>query len=259
MTKISIIAPNLNEEKVLPLFLDSLTNQSYKQFELIIVDGASSDKSLELITSYYRKLDLRLFIEITRNIGYIRNYGSKQATGNILFHTSSDTYLPPHLLENLARTYENPNIISISGRTYPIFGTTISYIAYLAFDLLRYLFTITPFPIHKYRPGGNFLTVRRNIFNQVKGFPEVKINEDGLFGQRLDEYMKHSGTKAVFHMGLWIGHHVKRFQKVGGIKSLFFYLYVFGNIFPFLKPLLKHVERTSGEVFSSRSDLKCLT
>lgn len=255
MVFFSLVVPNLNEERYLPLFLESLVNQSFKDFEVIIIDGLSSDKSLDIITSYQGKLNLCFATNTRRNIGYIRNYGSKFAYGEVLFHTSSDTYFEPDLLKKIKECYDLEDMVAVSGRTYPLGTNMLSKFSYQAFDLLRFLFTVTPFPVKKYRPSGNFCSVKRNVFLAVGGFPEVRINEDGLFGQKLDEYISKFGKRIWFNLNLYVGHNVKRFEKVGGIKTVMFYFFVFGNMFPFLKPLLKHIELKSAKIFASRSDL----
>ena len=258
--KISIIAPNLDEAKYLPAFLNSLVHQCFKDFEVVIIDGGSTDKSLEIISEFSSQLNIKVIMDETRNIGYVRNLGSRYAKGNILFHTSSDTILEPNLLRKLSNFFDwKPYVISVAGRTVPLGTSIISRIAYKLFDFLRFLFTLSPMPVKKYRPSGNFFTIRKRVFRELGGFPEVTINEDGLLGQKLDEYIRgkcRSIRHVVFHRTFFVGHHVKRFEKVGGVTSLLFYIYVLGNLFPLLKPLLKHIELRSGRVFSERSDLK---
>lgn len=249
---ISVIVPNLNEAKYLPLFLKSLQNQTYQDFQLIIVDGGSIDGSIRIAEGFGKA---KIVVDKRRNIGYIRNVGASFATGDILFHTSSDTYLEPELLQKIEEFYnKHPEVLALAGRTYPLGTSIFAHVSYQLFDLLRFLFTISPFPLHKFRPSGNFTTIKRKVFKELGGFPEVQINEDGYLGQKLDAYITRP-KQVVFHLGLWIGHNVKRFEEVGGIKTLLFYIYVLGNMFPILKPLLKHIEVKSSETFASRSDL----
>jgi glycosyltransferase involved in cell wall biosynthesis len=259
--KISVVAPNLNESRFLPGFLDSLRAQSFQNFETIVVDGGSVDGSLQILEDYRRRgMQLKILIDRTRNIGYVRNVGSRRAQGDVIFHTSTDTWFAPDLLERVDRFYmENPGLISMSGRTFPMEKTgVLGCLAYGAFDLWRYLFTVLPRPIHKYRPGGNFTTIRNDMFRALGGFPEVTINEDGLLGERIDAYvyqLSDGRKRLVFHLGLYVGHHAKRFEMKGGVRALSMYFYVFANMLPFLRPLFRHIERRSAEVFCSRSDL----
>jgi len=57
----SICIPTLNEEKYLPLLLNCLLNQDYKNFEVIISDGGSTDKTIEVAKKYQNYLDLKSF------------------------------------------------------------------------------------------------------------------------------------------------------------------------------------------------------
>ena len=258
LTFFSLIVPNLNEEQYLPLFLSSLANQSFKDFETVIIDGDSSDHSYKIILDFiasHRSMSFCLLSNPVRNIGYIRNFGGSFAKGKVLFHTSSDTYFEPELLKKVYNFYQE-GYVAVSGRTYPLGTSLLSHLGYQAFDLLRFLFTVSPFPLKKFRPSGNFCSVCRGIFDAIGGFPNVKINEDGLFGQRIDEYIKEYNQRVMFSLNLYVGHNVKRFEKVGGVQSLLFYSYVLANMFPFLKPLLKNIEVKSAKIFASRSDIE---
>ena len=258
--KISIVAPNLNERRFLFTFLESLVDQTFRNFEIIIVDGGSSDGSLEMLRRYTARLRMRVLIDRTRNIGYVRNVGSFLAQGDLIFNTSTDTYFVPDLLQKVALIFLDPEVIAVSGRTLPINSGLVSVLAYTAFDLIRYLFTVAPWPLHKFRPAGNFTCIRNDVFRALGGFPEVKINEDGLLGQRIDDFMRGQiseldPARVVFRLDLFVGHHAKRFQKKGGLKAMAMYVYVFANMLPFLRPLFRHIERKSGEIFASRSDI----
>ena len=54
--KISVVIPTLNEEKYLPFCLESLTKQTFKEFEIIIADGNSTDKTQEIAHKYTKKV-----------------------------------------------------------------------------------------------------------------------------------------------------------------------------------------------------------
>lgn len=98
--------------------------------------------------------------------------------------------------------------------------------------------------------------IKRDIFEKLGGFPEVCINEDGLLGQKLDQLLLDYPGNVKYDLGMCVHHHVKRFEERGSIKTLLFYLYVFGNLFPMLKPVFYRIEKHSAEIFKNRSDLR---
>jgi len=90
--KISAIMPVFNAEKYLRQSIESILNQSYKFFEFIIVNDASSDNSLKIIKAY-AKIDKRIkIISNTNNIGEAasRNKGIFNATGDFIAIVDSD-------------------------------------------------------------------------------------------------------------------------------------------------------------------------
>jgi len=242
---ITVVTPNFNEEEYLPQFLESIAQQIYGNVELIVVDGGSTDGSLNLLRSF-KSVPSLVIVDKTRNIGYIRNLGGHYARGTIQFHTNSDTFLPPELLMRIMNLFaENPRLASVSGRTRPLKASFMCSLAYHAFDLVRWAATYT---LGKYRPGGSFFSIRTNVFKAIGGFPEVRINEDGRLGEKL------AGMPVKFDLGLWVGHHAKRFQNLGSAKTLLYYSYIFGNYAPALRRLLKTREAQAAAVFTSKSN-----
>lgn len=257
---ISIVVPNLNEEKYLGKFLWSIAAQSWRKFELIIVDGGSTDNSRNVVDMFQQlhpEMCIIKLINEKRNIGFIRNFGSRCARGELLFHTSSDVILDPWILYEINNYFvRDPLLVSLTARTKPVSSRILPHIAYQSFDLLRWFFSKLPGSLKKYRPGGNFFVIKRDIFEKLGGFPEVCINEDGLLGQKLDQLLLDYPGNVKYDLGMCVHHHVKRFEERGSIKTLLFYLYVFGNLFPMLKPVFYRIEKHSAEIFKNRSDLR---
>ena len=56
MPKISIVIPSLNEEKFLPILLESITKQTFKDFEVIIADAGSKDNTVEIAKKFGAKV-----------------------------------------------------------------------------------------------------------------------------------------------------------------------------------------------------------
>jgi glycosyltransferase involved in cell wall biosynthesis len=244
MKMISIIVPCLNEEDHLPYFLDSLIIQR-NPFELIVIDGGSTDHSRQLIDSFRERIQILGLIDETRNLGYVRNKGAYCARGDPLLFTNSDAVLPAGFLENISTEFQkDKGLLALTGRTVPWEGGILCRLAYASFDLLRWGFS----KIGRFSPSGNFLALRAFVFWAVGGFPHCRVNEDGELGTKLSEYSRRHGGKLKFHLGLYTGHWAVRFQK-GFLKTLWFYAYVFGNFSPHLKRLLKKLQTRSSREF----------
>lgn len=108
--EVSIIMPVYNAEKFLSETIDSIVNQSYKEFELIIVNDGSTDNSL-LISQKYAALDPRIRIYTTQNKGICaaRNLGLEKAKGKFICFSDHDDTFDVTLLEdniNLIKKYK---------------------------------------------------------------------------------------------------------------------------------------------------------
>ena len=113
---ISIIIPTYNVEEYLDDCLVSLINQSFENFEAIIVDDSSTDSTVDIIR-YYEKIDSRIkFIEKEKKSGSggSRNYGMKYARGKYIQFLDADDWLDLDCLEKLysyAEEYETDIVI----------------------------------------------------------------------------------------------------------------------------------------------------
>ena len=255
--RFSIVAPNYNEMPYIQdMFLESLTQQTFKDFEVIIVDGGSDDGSRETSSLYHKELDLIILEDKRRNIGYIRNVGAFAARGELMIQSSSDIALPKKCLERLDKEFQRKDLVAIGGRTNPTGpgNGILCMLAYTGFDTLRWFFTspLIPSRWKKFRPAGNFLCMPLNIFKKLEGYPEVRINEDGLFGYKIDSYIKQKGLKAEFRLDYSVKHNVKRFAEKGALGAIKFYIYVLALMFPWLSRWTKKIEEESAEEFANR-------
>ena len=102
---ISIIVPLYNKEKVVRKSLESLKNQKYTDFELIIVDDGSTDRSVEIVTdfvlaneSFANQSKFRLIHQVNGGVSAARNRGIEEARGEyIAFLDADDEWLPDYL------------------------------------------------------------------------------------------------------------------------------------------------------------------
>lgn len=97
---ISVIIPALNEERFLPYLLSSLATQSRRDFEVIVVDGQSKDKTIAVAKTYAKLLPkLKIIVSDHANLPYQRNLGAKEAKGTWLVFLDADNVMMPYAIE----------------------------------------------------------------------------------------------------------------------------------------------------------------
>ncbi|MEK6906407.1 MAG: glycosyltransferase family A protein [Nanoarchaeota archaeon] len=96
--KASVIIPVYNEEKEIYNCLKSLSEQSYKNFEIIIVDDGSTDNSIEITKNFK---GIKTLEQDHKGPGSARNFGAKKSTGEILVFVDSDMVFDKDYLNNL--------------------------------------------------------------------------------------------------------------------------------------------------------------
>ena len=113
MARISIIMPVYNTEQYVKTAIQSVLNQTYTDWELILVNDASTDNSLEILKEFQR-LDKRIqVIDIPQNSGasHARNIGMKLAKGDYLSFLDSDDFWDPiFLISLISKIEQNTNI-----------------------------------------------------------------------------------------------------------------------------------------------------
>jgi glycosyltransferase involved in cell wall biosynthesis len=110
----SIIIPTLNEAKYLPKLLTDLSEQTFKDFEVVIVDGSSTDKTVELATTFKSKMKLSILASTKRHVCTQRNLGANSAKAEILIFSDADNRLPPYFLQGLKYRCESEGLDIIS-------------------------------------------------------------------------------------------------------------------------------------------------
>lgn len=113
--KYSIILPIYNVEKYLSACIESILSQTYKDYEIILVDDGSKDSSGKICNEYADKYDFVKVIHKTNGgLSDARNVGLKQATGEYVFFIDSDDYLIDNrVLERFEKaTQSNPDVVA---------------------------------------------------------------------------------------------------------------------------------------------------
>ena len=104
----SVVIPTLNEEDWLPNLLSDLKNQTYKEFEVIVVDGNSRDRT-KIAAGKFKKIipNLKIINSNIRNVSAQRNLGAKLARGQYLLFVDADSGLPAFFLEGIKYRIES--------------------------------------------------------------------------------------------------------------------------------------------------------
>ncbi len=109
---VSVIVPNYNYRKYLEKRLDSILNQTFKDFEIIILDDASTDGSLDIVAKYLHLPNVRL-IKNSLNSGNAFkqwNKGFMEAKGEIIWFAEADDYCQTDFLEKLLPNFINTSV-----------------------------------------------------------------------------------------------------------------------------------------------------
>lgn len=109
MTSVSIIIPTLNEEEALPRTLRLIRQLSPAPYEVIVADGGSTDRTMEMVMAEQRQMPyLKLVQSAVACRATQMNWGARAATGHLLCFLHADTSLPDDALLVIRQTLANP-------------------------------------------------------------------------------------------------------------------------------------------------------
>jgi len=120
MPRISIIIACYNSSKTITKTIQSLKNQKYFNYEVIIVDGGSTDNTIELIKSF-KISNIKIISEPDQGIGDAWNKGLKICRGNIIGILNSDDYYEKNIFSKIDKSFSNWNVPVVG------FGNTILF------------------------------------------------------------------------------------------------------------------------------------
>jgi len=113
---VSIIVPAFNEERVIEATIRSLLNSDYDNFEIIVVDDGSQDRTSEVVREHFSEQPLvKLFTEPNAGKASALNLGLRHAKGDVIVALDADTQFPGNTIRVLARRFVDPQIGAVAG------------------------------------------------------------------------------------------------------------------------------------------------
>ncbi|MBI5158748.1 glycosyltransferase family 2 protein [Candidatus Micrarchaeota archaeon] len=179
--KISFIIPIFNEKDIIREFLSRMLAQSRKPLELIFVDE-SKDETPKIIEECAKKNQhVRLFhFEEKKGVSFSKNYGAKQASGDIIVFMDADMFADANLVEEIEKTFSDERILMASWKDTGVQPKT--FIAKCYFVRARYYGETRKDVKQVYAPR----CYRKKIFEKFNGFDEkLKYYEDVELGERI--------------------------------------------------------------------------
>ncbi|MBP5713066.1 MAG: glycosyltransferase [Prevotella sp.] len=210
--KFSIIVPVFNRPDEVDELLESLSNQTQKDFEVIIVEDGSVKTCKDVCDKYADILALHYYAKENSGPGQSRNYGAERANGEWLIILDSDVVLPKGYLEAVdfgINQHPSPNthhpLAAFGGpdASHPSFTPVQKAISYS----MTSFFTTGGIrggkaKLDKFYPRSFNMGIRRDVYLQLGGFSKMRFGEDIDFSYRIVE----AGHKTRLFPEAWVWH-----------------------------------------------------
>lgn len=210
----SIVIPTLNEELFLPKLLIDLKKQSFDNFEVIIVDSHSEDKTKEEALKFKEILPLTFIDHEKRNVSVQRNHGVKMAKGKYLVFLDADSRINPLFLAKLEKT-----IIKKKALFYvPSLKTdSTDPDIQVAVEVLNMSFQVFQ-SLNRPIAIGAAMIVERNFFNLIGGFDErLWKGEDIEIARRTLDW----NVKIKFLPEVFVTYSIRRIKREGKFQAYY--------------------------------------
>lgn len=247
----SIIIPTLNEEKFLPRLLESLVAQTHKNFEVIVVDGVSKDKTVGVAKQYQHLLPSLSIIQTRKpSLPLQRNMGASEARGQWYVFVDADSVFLPYFIDRAMAfiTAEDPRLFTTwfrSDTDDPKDGV---------YALIGNIYVESTLIFKKPLTPGPLTIVRKDAFKEVGGYDEAHaFHEDVDFGQRL----KAAGVPLLVLRETLFIWSLRRFRKEGTLKVLNQYVVSLFPIILFNRSMKKMPGYTmGGQLYGKKKTFK---
>jgi glycosyltransferase involved in cell wall biosynthesis len=184
----SIIIPVYNRPQELDELLACVAQQSYTNFEVLIIEDGSVDKADLIVKKYAKSLQINYFFKENGGQGFARNYAFERAKGDFFIILDSDALIEPTYLEEVKKGLENQQLDLFGGpdKDHVSFTATQKAISFA----MTSLFTTGGIRGKAKNIGGQFhprsfnMGISRKVWEATKGFAITRMGEDIEFSIR---------------------------------------------------------------------------
>jgi glycosyltransferase involved in cell wall biosynthesis len=207
--KLSFVVPCYNEQDWLPKLLLSLNecNTTFKDIEFVVVDNASTDKTVEVLWALIPSLQfkVRLVHELRKGVSHARNTGAKVAQADIFVFIDSDIRLTQAFVDHLWSVTGQPDFGGATIRTLAEPGSVKGTLVFYVLEFIKMVFP---------KAFGKSVATRDG-FETIGGFDtDVKLGENVIFASGLKHYAK-TTHRTFHHISSPIFCSLRRFEKLG--------------------------------------------
>lgn len=213
----SVVIPTLNEEDYLPKLLADFAKQRLKNFEVIVVDADSSDKTRKEALKFSKYFPLKVYGVKKRNVSFQRNFGAQKSDGEFLIFLDADARVNAVFTSNLyANILKTKGLLLIPTlttgeptRKNRVLFRLINSVVELSQSLTKPL------------SSGGSIFISKKLFLELNGFKEnLYMSEDHNLIQRA----RRIGAKADFLRDVKVVFSLRRVKKEGQVTVLYKYL-----------------------------------
>ena len=220
--KVSIVIPAHNEEESIAHTLQAVCAFDYPDFEVIVVDNASSDKTGDIA----RTFPVKVVYENRKGLLFARERGRVEATGEIIANIDADCLPHKKWLSKMVHHFKNNEVAAVSGPYDYFDGKRFFRISSLFLQKTAYVFmnnVLQHFKKGGVLIGGNNM-IRASVLQDIGGY-----NTDILFyGEDTNTAKRVSKKgKIIFHPNCVMKTSARRFKKEGFLKITAKYFYHF--------------------------------
>ncbi len=203
---ISIIIPALNEEEYLPLLLESIKKQNFKDYEIILADAGSTDKTVEIAKKYKCKI-------VAGGLpAKGRNEGAKVAKGDLLFFCDADVILPDRFFEEALEEFKKRKLDFASFCIVPLPKSWFSRLMLNVFYNQPIMLLESALP-----HAATGIIYKKELFDKTGGFDEdVKLAEDHYLARRTLKLFKGSEFGIIKSTYIFVSD--RRFKRDGWVS-----------------------------------------